>query len=294
MRLRLAPLLFFAPQQFDPAKKVSYRLPFVTLGLRVTGYGLPVTGYRLPVTGYGYNQDAWTVGTELMSQAVPPRALPRRPVRAESFHIVPGPAETPEMGDKELIEALRRGQNSAWTELVERYIRLVHHVVRQTLSVTSRGRLDQDVEDITHDLFKSLVKDDYRVLGTIDAPYDLKAWLAISARRRAIDFARKRKPPSVSLDQAREDHVSLSATVAAQTTSTEGETPAHRQAAVTESLAILNAKERLVVQLFYLDGKKYREISRITGMNMNSISPTLVRAVEKMQRYLTDRTLMSP
>ena len=129
--------------------------------------------------------------------------MTRRPARA-SFHLVHAPAETPEMGDKELIEALRRGQNSAWSELVDRYVRLVHHVVRKTLAGYSRGRIDQDVEDITHDLFQSLVKDDYRALGTIEAPYDLKAWLAISARRRAIDFARRRKLAAVSLDQAQD------------------------------------------------------------------------------------------
>jgi len=218
------------------------------------------------------------VRTELIS---------RRSTRAASFHIVPPDAEAPKMGDKELIDALRRGQNSAWAELVDRYIRLVHHVVRKTLAGFSRGRIDQDVEDITHDLFQSLVKDDYRVLGTIEAPYDLKAWLAISARRRAIDFARRRKLSPVSLD-------ATAGTVAAPDAAAGEPPPAEARVAVSESLSILNARERLVVQLFYLDGKKYREISRITGINMNSISPTLVRAVEKMQKYLTDRNLLSP
>jgi RNA polymerase sigma-70 factor (ECF subfamily) len=198
------------------------------------------------------------------------------------------------MGDQELIEALRRGQNSAWAELVEKYIRLVHHVVRNTLACYSRVRLDQDVEDIAHDLFQALVRDNYRVLGTIEAPYDLKAWLAISARRRAIDFARKRKLAAISLDQAREDNVALGATAPAASPGTDEAPPEEQNLAVHESLAILSAKERLVIQLFYLDGKKYREISRITGMNMNSISPTLARAVEKMQKYLTDRNLLSP
>jgi RNA polymerase sigma-70 factor, ECF subfamily len=184
------------------------------------------------------------------------------------------PAEATEMGDKELIDALRRGQNSAWAELVDRYIRLVHHVVRKAVP----GFSHQDVEDITHDLFQSLVTDDYRVLGTIEAPYDLKAWLAISARRRAIDFARKRKLAPVPLDGS---------TIAAP----EETAPAETSHAVSESLAILNDRERQVVQLFYLDGKKYREIAHMTGIPMNSISPTLVRAVEKMQKYLTDRKL---
>lgn len=187
------------------------------------------------------------------------------------------------MGDKDLLDALRRGQNSAWEELVNRYLRLVHFVVRRTLAGYSGGRADEDVEDITHDLFQFLVKDNYRALGTIEAPYDLKAWLAITARRRAIDFARKRKLSAVPLDEARE----------AAPATEEQAAPADRSQAVTDSLASLNPRERLLVQLFYLDGRKYREIAQITGIPMNSIGATLLRAVEKMQKYLTDRNLMS-
>jgi RNA polymerase sigma factor (sigma-70 family) len=53
-----------------------------------------------------------------------------------------------------------------------------------------------------------------------------------------------------------------------------------------EALRELSSKERIIVQLFYLKGKKYREIARLTGMNMNSIGPTLLRAVEKMRQWM--------
>lgn len=180
------------------------------------------------------------------------------------------------MGDRDLIEALRRGRSEAWAELVERYLRLVVHVVRTTLATYVRSAADQDAEDLAHDLFASLVADDYRILGTIGPPYDLKAWLAVSARRRAIDFARKRRVPSRSLDETLPARNEPDASEANE-----------RQGLVQEMLKPLNPKERLVVQLFYLKGKRYREIARMTGINLNSISPTLLRAIEKMQRGIT-------
>ena len=189
-------------------------------------------------------------------------------------------------GDRSLIEGLRQGQNAAWTELVNRYVKLVCHVVRRTLSMYGRGTNEPDVEDVAHEYFSHLCRDSYRALGTIGPPYDLKAWLAIGARRRAIDFVRKRRLASVSLEQRKgEDGMALAEAVAAKPGSEAPDLGA-TQSAVAEALSTLSAKERLIVQLFYLKGKKYREISKLTGVNMNSISPTLARAVEKMQKVM--------
>jgi RNA polymerase sigma-70 factor (ECF subfamily) len=196
------------------------------------------------------------------------------------------------MGDQELIDALRRGRSDAWADLVDRYLRLVYHVVRKTLATYARTVVDQDVEDIANDLFQSLVAENYRVLGTIGPPYDLKAWLAISAKRRAIDFARKKKIASVSLDQEREDDLAVGALVPAKPES-DGRQETELRNALLEAMQDLNPKERMVVQLFYLKGKKYREIARITGINQNSISPTLTRAVEKMQKVMQERNRLS-
>jgi RNA polymerase sigma-70 factor (ECF subfamily) len=186
------------------------------------------------------------------------------------------------MGDRELIGALRAGREEAWTELLRLYLRLVHHVVRRTLAASGRAA-EQDVEDVTNEFLGSLVKDDYRALATVGEPYDLKAWLAVGARRRAIDFVRRRRLASVPLDGSPPPAAPEPAESA----------NAEARAAVSGALSALNPKERLVVQLFYLDGKKYREISRITGVNPNSIGPTLLRAVEKMQKHLAGRNLMS-
>jgi RNA polymerase sigma factor (sigma-70 family) len=195
------------------------------------------------------------------------------------------------MGDRELVEALRRGQSSAWAELLGLYLKLVYHVVRRTLAAGGRAS-EQDVEDVTNDFLGSLVKDHYRARGTLGEPYDLKAWLAVGARRRAIDFVRRRRLASVSLDDASgPGEGTLAEAISAPEPPAAAPAEEYR-AAVAGALAVLNPKERLAVQLFYLDGKKYREIARITGMNANSIGPTLLRAVEKMQKALSDRNLL--
>ena len=198
-----------------------------------------------------------------------------------------------ETGDRKLIEGLRRGEAGAWQQLSDRYLRLVYHVVGKTLATYGRRVSQADVEDITFDLFQALVQDNYRLLGTIGPPYELKAWLAVSARRRAIDFVRKKKLETVSLDDTRHEEARpLGSLIPSGEEEDTGGRAAGAQAAIHRAMEALSAKERIVVQLFYLKGKKYREIAKVTGVNINSISPTLMRAVEKMQKYLGEQGIL--
>jgi RNA polymerase sigma factor (sigma-70 family) len=187
------------------------------------------------------------------------------------------------VGDKELVAALRTGQNQAWTQLVDRYLRLVLFVVRRTLVRLGLSPSEADVEDVAFELFESLVRDNYRALADLREPYDLNAWLAVSARRRAIDFARRRKE-TVSLDGP------LSA-VAADPAAEPEEKPYRK--ALRKSLEVLNERERAVVESFYFDGRSYRKIADRVGINLNSIGPTLLRAVEKIRSYLAERNLLN-
>lgn len=197
-------------------------------------------------------------------------------------------------GDRTLIGDLRKGRPGAWEDLCRKYLRLVHHVVRRTLAAYGRLETDADVEDVVFDLFHSLVKDDYRLLGSIGPPYDLKAWLAVSGRRRAIDFVRKKRVASKSLDEPIDAGGSaLGNLLAARTRAVGPEMDAAQMEAARKALQALPARDRLVVRLFYLKGKKYRDVARITGMKMNSIGPTLMRAVERMQRFLQEQGMRS-
>lgn len=187
------------------------------------------------------------------------------------------------MEDRTLIEALRRGDPAAWRELLDRYLKLVCHVVRRTLQAYL-GRADEhDVDDLVYELWQTLVKDKYRALAALGAPYDLKAFLAVSARRKAIDFVRGRKP-TLSIDRALGDEgdESFAARIADDREGAVEATPAEVRA-LGEAMKRLGGRERLIVRMFFMKGLKYREIARATRVPMNSIGPTLQRAVEKLR-----------
>ncbi|MFN3487281.1 MAG: RNA polymerase sigma factor, partial [Planctomycetota bacterium] len=178
-------------------------------------------------------------------------------------------------------------QNQAWTQFVDRYLRLVCFVIRRTFLRLGRSPSEADVEDIAFEFFESLVRDNYRALASLREPYDRKAWLAVSARRRAIDFVRRRKE-TVSLDEPS----SPAAAPPADSLQEESDPTFYREA-LRQSLEVLNERERAVVEGFYFDGRSYREIADGVGINPNSIGPTLLRAVEKIRSYLAERNLLN-
>jgi RNA polymerase sigma-70 factor (ECF subfamily) len=62
---------------------------------------------------------------------------------------------------------------------------------------------------------------------------------------------------------------------------------------VQRLLGELDGEEADIVRLYHLEGKSYHEISRQTGVPINSIGPALSRARAKMRRVGVD-TAASP
>ena len=52
---------------------------------------------------------------------------------------------------------------------------------------------------------------------------------------------------------------------------------------VHKLLSQLDEREAAIVRMYHLDGKSYDEISRLTGIAVNSIGPVLTRARAKMR-----------
>ncbi len=187
--------------------------------------------------------------------------------------------------DRGLVRACIGGDPEAWRVFVGRYVRLVAHVVRTTLR-QARGRASEaDVEDVTMRLYAHLVEGDFRVLRNLREPYHLRAWLAVSARRRAQDLMKRGGPAPLSLDwTATEEGIPLRDEIAA---GPEGASPETRDEIRTAlERTSLSERERVMVKLHYFRGRSYDEISELLGIPRNSIGPTLDRAREKLRETL--------
>ena len=95
-----------------------------------------------------------------------------------------------EASDTHLLLACRRGDESAWEALVNRYQRLVYAIPR-------RAGLDEDhAAEVFQDVFAILVEK----LDEIEQPERLQAWLVTTAKRRTWRVVLKARNSAVSMD----------------------------------------------------------------------------------------------
>lgn len=174
----------------------------------------------------------------------------------------------------ELIRQLLDGSADAWRRLVERYSGFLLAVTSRTFSSYGAAPEPQDCEDAVADVWRNLIENNHRVLRDCLTRGNLLPTLQVLARHRAVDILRKRRP----MQQLPDDNslAPASAKEARGNTGVDAEE-------LAVALATLTPRERILVNLFFLQGKKYREIADISGIPQNSIGPTLGRAVTRLR-----------
>ena len=171
--------------------------------------------------------------------------------------------------DQTLIHACLKGDQFAWTDLVERYRRLVWSVIRQT------KLRPEDAEDVFQQVFLSLL----RSLQDLRETDRLAAWLLTTTRRACWRASSKSSGAPVSLEST--------ALLADGTQSDATEVELDKQL-LRDALEQLGGKCReLLEALFSAAGEpSYPEIGERLGMRVGSIGPTRQRCLEKLTPIL--------
>jgi RNA polymerase sigma-70 factor (ECF subfamily) len=162
--------------------------------------------------------------------------------------------------DAELVRNARRGDESAFGHLYERYARVVHGLL---LARVPRA----DVDDLVQDVFLAA----WNRLDGLRDPAAFGGWLAMIARNRAVDFHR-RAPESVELPDTLQAHDAT--------------------AEYAEALAALDVvrslpeayRETLVLRL--VEGLTGPEIARRTGLTPASVRVNLHRGMKLLRQKL--------
>lgn len=177
-----------------------------------------------------------------------------------------------------LLERLLQDDAAAWDELVAGFSGFLYGVAARTFSLYGFPATDQDREDAVAEVWRNLLEHDKRLIRKCLADDSFTPTLHVLARNRSIDIMRRHRGPTVDF---------LAESIPAPDTVGK---PDHLKQleAVKEELKRLRPRERTLVTLFFLQGRRYREIARLTGIPINSIGPTLARAVERLRARLHD------
>lgn len=182
-----------------------------------------------------------------------------------------GPSDSTDM----LLERLLAGDRRAWEQLIEQFAPLLLAIARRTLAHYGSPPRPEDAEDVVADVWKNLVENDLRIVRQCLENGNFLQVIHVLARNRSVDLLRKRQAyrtvPLVFDAPAEEPEI--------------GEESSSAEL-VEYAARGLADRELLLVRLFFLQKKKYREIATLTGIPQNSIGPTLARALAKMRKRL--------
>jgi len=174
--------------------------------------------------------------------------------------------------EEDLVRACAAGNPEAWRQFSQLYYDWVLRVTRSTLRRHTGSSSEADAEDAAAEVFRQLVERDHALLRSLRPPYHLKAWLAIVARRSVNKLLRKRVPAPPPKEPP---------------------PPPPDQAALAGLLGRLPTSDRLLLQLFFIDGRSYEEIAAVLGISPESVGKQKFRALEKL-RALARETGFEP
>lgn len=198
-----------------------------------------------------------------------------------------------------LIIACEQGDESAWTDLVERF----------TPTVRSAARSASSNEDAAEDLTQSIWAELYGLrqrkdgmpagkLAYYSGRGSLAGWLRAVVAQLAVDVFRKQSKlvqaeEDTDLDRlARESHRNEGQAVLAGIPNPE-ESLSKRfaqtdmQQALNKALEELGAEDRLLVKLYYFDNLRLREAGAVLGVHEATASRRLTRIQTDLRKRVT-------
>lgn len=178
--------------------------------------------------------------------------------------------------DFELIdEAITNGNEQAFGKLMQRYRRPVYHMILKMV------RNVDDAEDLTIEAFAKAFKSLHR----FKKDYTFSTWLFRIATNNAIDYIRKRKLNTTSIESTYTDDSGDSVSMDLEDLNLNPQDKAIRDQKI-ELIKVfvdkLPAKYQRLVRLRYFDELSYQEIAKEIDTPLGTVKAQLHRARELM------------
>ena len=174
----------------------------------------------------------------------------------------------------ELISRCLQSDKSGWVDFVGTYAGLILSTVRRVLR--TRGAEGQELaEDVVQDVFLRLIRDDFHLLRSYDGGRaSLRTWLTIVARSMAIDVLRRKRLPTVRLEDA-----------APVTAAAEPEPSIEHEQAISIGPGVLTERQRQVVHLLFDREMSPEAASELLDISVQTVRSTKHKAINKLRQY---------
>lgn len=179
--------------------------------------------------------------------------------------------------DAELVNRCRRGSESAWNELVERFQRLIITIPRRA------GLSEEQAADVFQEVFLTL----FEKLDEIQQPEKIRSWLVTTAKFKTWAAVRGNKNLySPATDEELEAEMTNLPDAAPLADARLIELEQQHQ--IRTALHELEEKCQKILAMIYLreTAASYAEVAAEIGVGETSISPLRARCLKKLAKIL--------
>lgn len=187
-------------------------------------------------------------------------------------------AKSLEKSDADLIKACRRGDESAWDSLVDRYQRLIFTIPRRA------GLSEEQASDVFQEVFLTL----FEKIDEIEQPEKIRSWLVTTAKFKTWSIVRSEKEIYSSETEEEiefkvsnmPDDAPLAEDVLIQI---------EEQHLIRTALKELEERCQTILSMLYLSESpaSYAEVALEVGVGETSVSPLRTRCLKKLAKILT-------
>ncbi len=179
--------------------------------------------------------------------------------------------------DAELVKACRRGDETAWNELVERFQRLIITIPRRA------GLSEEQAADVFQEVFLTL----FEKLDEIEQPERIRSWLVTTAKYKTWGAVRGAKNLYASATDE-EMEAEMANLPDAEPLADARLIELEQQHQIRTALGELEEKCRTILSMIYLRdaAASYAEVAHAIGVGETSISPLRARCLKKLAKIL--------
>lgn len=187
------------------------------------------------------------------------------------------PAKGLEKSDAELVKACRRGDETAWNDLVDRYQRLIFAIPRRA------GLSEEQAADILQEVFLTL----FEKLDDIEQPDKIRSWIVTTAKFKTWGLVRSEKG-FYSPETEEEMEQEMARLPDTSPLADERLIELEQQHLIRAALREVEERCQKILSMIYLRdaSASYADVAEEIGVGETSISPMRARCLKKLAKIL--------
>ncbi len=182
--------------------------------------------------------------------------------------------------DDKYVDLAKKGDSAAFRKLMDKYQKpLYYHVLKMV-------KQHEQVEDLVQEAFVKAFEN----LESYNKNYAFSTWLYRITTNHTIDYLRKRKLKTVSMDEpikTREGEMSMQ--IAGKSESDRKIIKAQRSKIIKQAIQDLPEKYRVVIKMRHLEELSYQEIADSLDLPLGTVKAHIFRAREMLYKDLKDK-----